>query len=150
MQTVKDLIDPSKKMSKSDESGRGVIFLGDDPAQTAKKIMSATTDNLARIHFDRQQQPGISNLLEILALIRGAKINDVVAQFEGQTAYGDFKAIVAQEMQQFLSDFQERLRSIDDQQINAILEKSEQSLRPVADATLLKIQQAVGLRPKGE
>jgi len=68
---IKDLVDPTKKMSKSDESTRGVIFLGDDPKAAAKKIMGATTDDKAEIHFDRDNQPGISNLLEIpLSLAR--------------------------------------------------------------------------------
>jgi tryptophanyl-tRNA synthetase len=66
---IKDLIDPTKKMSKSDDSGRGVIFLNDEPDVAAKKIMGATTDNLAKIDFNREKQPGISNLLEILSLL---------------------------------------------------------------------------------
>lgn len=65
---IKDLVDPTKKMSKSDESGRGIIFLGDDPDDAAKKIMSATTDSFGNIHFDFEKQPGVSNLLQIQAL----------------------------------------------------------------------------------
>ena len=83
---IKDLADPSKKMSKSDETGKGVIFLNDDPAVAAKKVMSATTDDLAEIHFDRQNQPGISNLLEILSLLRRTPLQVVIDDFEGQTA----------------------------------------------------------------
>ncbi len=145
---IKDLIDPTKKMSKSDESGRGVIFLGDEPAVAAKKIMSATTDDKAEVNFDRQNQPGISNLLEILALVRGASLEDVINEFKGQTRYGDFKAIVASEVEKFLTGFQERLSQVDMGTIISKLEQSERELTPIANATLLRAQQAVGLRPK--
>lgn len=145
---IKDLINPTKKMSKSDESGRGVIFLGDDPAAAYKKVMGATTDDLAEIHFNKQTQPGISNLLEILALVRGNSLTDTIAEFEGQARYGDFKKIVATEIQQFLSDFQQRLSSVKNDEVVAKLQQSERDLTPTANATLLRAQQAVGLRPK--
>ena len=145
---IKDLVDPTKKMSKSDESGRGVIFLGDDPAVAAKKIMSATTDDKAEIHFDKANQPGISNLLEILALLRGQDLTETVAEFEGQTRYGDFKQVVAAEVEQFLTTFQRRLAAVDDTAIIAKLEQSERDLTQTANATLLRAQQAVGLRQK--
>ena len=56
---IKDLQTSTKKMSKSDESGKGVIFLGDDPELAAKKVMSATTDSVGVINYDIDQQPGI-------------------------------------------------------------------------------------------
>lgn len=145
---IKDLQDPTKKMSKSDDSGRGVIFLGDDPKVAAKKIMSATTDDKAEIHFDKINQPGISNLIEILALLRGVPLPQVIAEFEGQTRYGDFKKVVAGEMEQFLTEFQTKLEHTNDYLIQAKLEKSEEEMRRIANATLLRAQQAVGLRPK--
>jgi len=145
---IKDLVDPTKKMSKSDESGRGVIFLGDDPAVAAKKVMSATTDDKAEIHFDKVNQPGISNLLEILSLLRAQPLTETVAEFEGQTRYGDFKQVVANEVEQFLTNFQQRLAAVDDAVITAKLESSERAVADVANATLLRAQQAVGLRPR--
>ena len=145
---IKDLIDPTKKMSKSDESGRGVIYLGDDPALAAKKVMSATTDDKAEIRFDKVSQPGISNLLEILSLLRSQELSVTITEFEGQTRYGDFKQVVANEVRQFLTDFQQKLAQIDDTAIIAKLEQSERELAPVANATLLRAQQAVGLRPR--
>lgn len=146
---IKDLIDPTKKMSKSDDSGRGVIFLGDEPAAAAKKVMGATTDDLASVHYDPQNQPGISNLLQILALLRGKSVDDVASEFEGQSSYGDFKAVVAGEVEKFLTDFQQKLATVDDNAVIAKLEQSERDLTPVANATLLRAQQAVGLRTKG-
>lgn len=145
---IKDLQEPNKKMSKSDESGKGVIFLGDNPREAAQKVMSATTDSIGEIHFDRASQPGISNLLEILALLRGQNREDVVREFEGQTRYGDFKQIVASEVERFLTDFQARLAAVDDEVVLAKLESSERAMSEIANATLHRVQQAVGLRPK--
>jgi tryptophanyl-tRNA synthetase len=143
---IKDLIDPTKKMSKSDESGRGVIFLSDSPEEAAKKVMGATTDDKAEIHFDRENQPGISNLLEILALLRGSDLDSVVAEFEGQTRYGDFKAVVSDEVKTFLTNFQQKLQDIDEAAVTAKLEQSESDMNQVANETLLRAQKAVGLR----
>lgn len=146
---IMDLVTPTKKMSKSDESGRGVIFLGDDPELAGKKIMSATTDNIGIIHFNRETQPGISNLLEILALLRGQSLDVVIAEFEGQTSYGDFKKVVANEVVSFLQRFQAALANVDEAQILAKLQQSEYAMNTIANETLLRVQQAVGLRPKG-
>ena len=146
---IKDLQNPTKKMSKSDESGKGVIFLGDNPETAAKKVMSATTDDKAEIHFDRANQPGISNLLEILALLRSVPLATVVAEFEGQARYGDFKKIVADEVQRFLTDFQKRLEDVNEYVLEAKLVASEAAMDKIAKATLLRTQQAIGLRPKG-
>ncbi len=143
---IKDLQDPTKKMSKSDESGKGVIYLGDDPDVAAKKVMSATTDDKAYIRFDRDNQPGISNLLEILALLRGQSIDTILSEFEGQTQYGAFKTVVATEVRTFLSNFQERLGAVDINALHVKLTESEQAMNEQANATLLKVQQAVGLR----
>lgn len=143
---IKDLIDPTKKMSKSDDTGRGVIFLNDDPAVAHKKIMSATTDDNATVVYAPAAQPGISNLIQILALLRGDMVQNIANEFQGETRYGDFKKIVADEMAAFLTDFQTRLAAVDDGAILAKLEQSEHVAREVAKATLLRVQKAVGLR----
>lgn len=144
---IKDLLDPSKKMSKSDDTGKGVIFLSDEPEVAAKKIMSATTDNLGAVHYDKTNQPGISNLLDILALLRAQPVQQVAAEFDGMERYGDFKKIVADEMATFLHDFQNRLASVDMAAIEAKLIESEQAMTQVANTTLARVQKAVGLRP---
>lgn len=143
---IKDLVDPSKKMSKSDETGKGVIFLGDNPDVARKKIMSATTDDIASINYDKVNQPGISNLIDILALLRGSTPQQVEAEFKGNERYGDFKKVVATEMSVFLTDFQTRLAAVDDAAVLAKLEASEQAMNTVANQTLLRVQKAVGLR----
>ncbi len=143
---IKDLADPAKKMSKSDESGKGVIFLGDDPELSAKKIMSATTDDLASINYDPQNQPGISNLIEILALISNKTKEEVAGEWQGKTSYGDFKQAVADALKAFLVDFQAKLAQVSDEAISAKLATSEAVANSVANETLLRAQKAVGLR----
>jgi len=146
---IKDLVDPTKKMSKSDETGRGVIFLTDTPEEAAKKIRSATTDSFNEIRYDMKERPGVSNLLQILALFTGRDLQDVIAQYEGQTRYGDLKQAVAEAVGNFLRDFQAKLAQVDNQAILAKLEKDEKVMNEQANRTLLRVQQAVGLRPKG-
>lgn len=143
---IKDLLEPSKKMSKSDESGAGVIFLSDSPDEAKKKIMRATTDDKASVNYDKTSQPGISNLLEILALLRGKTVQEVESEFKGQGSYGDFKAVVANEMAKFLEDFQRNLANVDDSAVLAKLEASESAMNIQANETLLRVQKAVGLR----
>lgn len=143
---IMDLMNPTKKMSKSDETGKGVIFLSDSPELAAKKIMSATTDDKANVQFDRENQPGISNLLEILALLRGVSLDDTANEFKGQERYGDFKKVVAEEVKSFLTDFQSKLANVDEQAVLAKLESSEAAMNEQANKTLYKVQQAVGLR----
>lgn len=144
---IRSLSDPTKKMSKSIEDPRGTILLTDTPADAAKKVMSATTDSFGEIQFDFKDRAGISNLLQILALLTNQAQSAVVAEWQGKTSYGDLKKAVAEAVEQFLADFQERFASIDDAGINHKLEQSESVMREVADAQLLKVQQAVGLRP---
>lgn len=145
---IKDLQDPSKKMSKSDISGKGVIYLSDSPEEAARKVMSATTDDKACIRLDRENQPGISNLLEILALLQSRDLADVVTEFEGQALYGDFKSVVAEAVRHFLADFQRKLHDVDEAQVITKLQQSERDLEIVANNTLLRAQKAVGLRPR--
>ena len=148
---IKDLTNPIKKMSKSDDSGKGIIFLGDEPQAAHKKIMSATTDSLGKIQYDRNNQPGISNLLEILTLVRQDAGRDVsleqtISQYTGMERYGDFKRIVADEVAEFLANFQARLAAVDEQAIESKLESSEHDMNLVANETLHHVQTAVGLR----
>jgi tryptophanyl-tRNA synthetase len=145
---IMDLADPTKKMSKSDDTGKGVIFLTDKPEEAHKKVMSATTDDLASVNYNPIEQPGISNLLQILALLRGHPLDDVESAYKGMERYGDFKRMVADEVAQFLTDFQAKLANVDDSAIASAFERSERVANQQANQTLLRVQQAVGLRPK--
>lgn len=143
---IKDLIDPMKKMSKSDELGKGVIFMSDSPEAATKKIMSATTDSYGEIRFDPKGRAGISNLLQLLALLSGRSQQEVNAEWEGRERYGDLKKATAEVVANFLGDFQTKLASVDETAIAAKLETSEAAMRETAGDTLLRAQKAVGLR----
>lgn len=138
---IKDLADPTKKMSKSDESGRGIIFLGDNPEDAAKKIMGATTDSESSVGTpDMQTRPGVTNLFQILNLLN-PNAPDV-----SQMGYKEFKETVANTVKDFLNDFQAKLANVDEQAITRKLEADEKAMAEVAGETLLKVQKAVGLR----
>jgi tryptophanyl-tRNA synthetase len=138
---IRDLQHPEKKMSKSNESEKGVIFLHDTPETARKKIMSAATDSLEKVAYDYEAQPGISNLLDLLALFGGDK-----QEFIGQKQYGPLKNAVADSVSAFLAEFHSKYETVDANQIEALLEQGEQAATGVATTTLERVQRAVGLR----
>jgi tryptophanyl-tRNA synthetase len=145
---IRNLIDPTKKMSKSSPSENSKILLSDDPATAAKKIMGATTDSVGVINFDYDNQPGISSLLQTLALLTNRPQEEVIAEWTGQTSYGDFKKAVASAVEAFLTDFQVKLANVTDEQALNVLEKGESAMNKVAKAKLHQVQTAVGLRQR--
>jgi tryptophanyl-tRNA synthetase len=143
---IRSLTDPEKKMSKSSQNENSKISLSDDPKIAAQKILSATTDSLGLIKFDMFNQPGISNLLQIEALITDQSLQDVISTWTGETRYGDLKQKVATSVQNFLTDFQSRVAAISDQKVIAVLETGESYANTVANAKLYKVQSVLGLR----
>ena len=142
---IKDLVDPTKKMSKSTESDKGVIFLGDDPEEAAQKIMNATTDSFTDgIKLDTNERPGVTNLVQIHDLLKPGEHDEIMSL----GSYKDLKTKVAGTVRDFLIDFHNSLKIVDDETILRKLEADETAMSHVADITLLKVQQAVGLRPK--
>jgi tryptophanyl-tRNA synthetase len=138
---VRDLADPTKKMSKSADSEKGVIFMGDKPDEARKKVLSAATDSVGKINYDYAKQPGISNLLDIYKLLGGE-----AQQYIGQKQYGPFKENVANKISEFLSDFNTKLSQVDENALLNKLQSSEIAMNKQANETLSKVQKAVGLR----
>ena len=143
---IRSLTNPHKKMSKSSDDQKSKINLNDTPEQARKKIMSATTDSLGAINFDWENQPGITNLLQLLAILTDRSQEEVNAEWIGQTQYGPLKKAVAEAVASFLSNFQARLNAITDDDLLKVLERSERAMTIVANETLLRVQKAVGLR----
>jgi tryptophanyl-tRNA synthetase len=143
---IKDLISPDKKMSKSNQSDRGVIFLNDDPNESAKKIMSATTDNLGLIGSDPDKQPGVHNLMQILALLSGSSLDDVLTTWVGRTSYSELKSAVAEKTKTFITSLQETYSTINDQQILDKVARDEVTVNAIANAKIAKVHSAIGLR----
>lgn len=143
---IRDLLNPDKKMSKSTAAAGSKIMLDDDPARAAKKIMSATTDSVGYVRYDMFTQPGVSNLLQIEALITDTPLSDVIAKWTGATSYGDLKRAVADSVAGMLTDFQARLSEISDEEVLSLLTSGEIYANQVANAKLSAAQKAVGLR----
>lgn len=146
---IRSLTDPTKKMSKSSDDLKSKICLNDSPEDARKKIMSATTDSVGVINYDWDTQPGVTNLLQLLSLLTGVAQGEVNSQWVGQTQYGPFKAAVADAVVAFLENFQSSYDSISSGDLLRALEHSEAQMRIIADQTLYRAQQAVGLRPRG-
>ncbi len=143
---IRDLQNPEKKMSKSATSANSKIMLSDTPEQVKKKIMSATTDSVGKIQYDMFNQPGISNLLQIEALVNDMPLQDVIATWSGETHYGDLKQKVADDVAVFLGEFQRKLAAISDQEVLDLLEKGEIYANEIANKKLYQVQKAFHLR----
>lgn len=143
---IRSLRHPENKMSKSIDDPAGTIMLSDNPEEAANKIMGATTDSVGQINFDFDNQPGISNLLQILAVISDRSQDEVNSEWVGTERYGDLKRAVANAVSEFLDGFQSKLADIDETELLTKLEADETQMRGVANDTLHRVQQAVGLR----
>lgn len=139
---IMDLADPTKKMSKSDDSNKGVIFLSDNPESAAAKVLAATTDSESIVGKPDASRPGVHNLLQIYKLLKPDS-PDV-----SQMGYQEFKNEVATAVKDFLINFQSRLSGVNEADITAKLEADEAKMNILANQTLLKVQKAVGLRPR--
>lgn len=143
---IRDLLNPAKKMSKSTAAENSKIMLDDAPERAAKKIMSATTDSLGKVKYDMWSQPGISNLLTILALMTDTPLEEVIKKWEGETRYGELKKAVAEAVRAGLMEFQERMSKVSDDDIYELLGSGEKYANHIAGAKLLEAQKAIGLR----
>jgi tryptophanyl-tRNA synthetase len=101
------------------------------------------------VHFDWENQPGVTSLLQMLSIISGRSQDDVNKEWTGCERYGDLKKAVAETVKSFLVDFQKRFDEIDDAELESKLRENEAKMTETANATLFRVQQAVGLRPKG-
>jgi tryptophanyl-tRNA synthetase len=142
---IMSLDEPEKKMSKSDANDFSRINLLDDPKLIKKKIARATTDSLRSVKFD-EERPGITNLVTIYQLLTGKSQQEIEAEFEGK-GYGDFKAALTDQVIATLEPIQRRYYELinDLPTLEAILKQGADNVRPMAEATLQRIKQVVGL-----
>ena len=144
---IRSLRHPDKKMSKSDQDQGGVIMLSDTPIEVESKLAAATTDNVGVINYDWEQQPGVTNLLTILALLKGQDQDQTNQAWVGQTSYQPLKQATTAAINECLAVIQRKLDTVNDQAIRAHLRASEQHLDQISQAKLRQIQVALGLRP---
>ena len=142
---IKDLKDPTKKMSKSEENPQGVISMFDNPEDIKKKIMKATTDSDNEVRFDEENKPGISNLLNIVAVLTGKEIKDIEKEFEGK-GYGDFKRYVADVTAEHIGKIQERYNElINSKELEEILDEGRKKTRELAKTKFELIKERMGV-----
>ncbi len=142
---IMSLQDPTKKMSKSDPNKKAVVTLLDDLKTIEKKIKSAVTDSEGIVRFDPVNKPGISNLLTIEAALTGTTVESLVDKYEG-AGYGDFKASVANAVTAHLAPIQERYKELlESEELDAILDRGAEKANMLANRTLKKMEDAMGL-----
>jgi tryptophanyl-tRNA synthetase len=144
---IRDLADPTAKMSKTGSAPSGIIELLDDPKINVRKIKSAVTDSGREIIFDEVGKPGVANLLTILAALTGTDVATLVEQFAGR-GYGDLKAAVAEAVTELARPYRERTMQLMEErtELLKILAEGADRAREVASATLADAYAKVGLR----
>lgn len=140
---IMNLVDPTKKMSKSSHTPASYIALLDEPAAAAKKIMRATTDLGSEVKYDKENKPGISNLLTIYSFLSGKTIKQLEKDYLGK-GYGDFKKDLAECVKDFLTAYQQRYNSYSDKQIKDLLKDGAEKLKPLAQKTLNQVKEKIG------
>ena len=148
---IMNLQEPSRKMSKTTDAPQGVIGLFDDPKDIIRKVKRAVTDaddGPDAVRYDPQAKPGVSNLLELLATVEGSQPQEVAARYE---RYGPLKADLGQALVELLQPIQERFGQLADDPgyVAGVLRDGAVRAEKVADATLARAYEAVGLLPRG-
>jgi tryptophanyl-tRNA synthetase len=146
---IMDLQDPIQKMSTTAPGEQGTIYVTDDEATIAKKVRSAVTDSGTDV-VRTPEKPGVSNLIEILAVVRGVEPSAVEADFAGG-GYGGFKQAVAEEVAAFLEPVRGRYDELraDEAALEDVLAAGAERARAIAGATLAEARAAMGVGPRG-
>ena len=142
---IKDLQDPTKKMSKSNPNPKGIIYLLDSEEVLRKKIMSAVTDSEGKIYFNEETKPGISNLLTIYSYFKNITIEESVEKFKDSN-YGTFKKEVADTVVENILKIQEKYNKIiNSKELDEILDNGKNKMNEYAKAKYENIRNKVGL-----
>ncbi|MDE3134565.1 MAG: tryptophan--tRNA ligase [Acidobacteriota bacterium] len=144
---IMDLQHPEKKMSTTGGTAQGLIYVTDEPQAIVKKFKSAVTDSGREIRHARDK-PGIGNLLEILAVVRGASIAELEREFEG-AGYGDFKLAVGEAVAAYLAPVRERYEALraDEDGLERTLALGAEQARAIAAQTMVAVRAAMGVGP---
>ena len=148
---IMSLQEPNKKMSKSDDNPKNFIGLLEDPKKLTKKIKSAVTDSdeQARIYFNTEEKPGVSNLLTLLSLATGRSIDELVPEYEDKM-YGHLKGDVAEAVVSLLEPVQTRFKTLreDRAYLDEVMKKGAEKASARAAVTLEKVYDALGFLPR--
>ncbi len=142
---VYDLQEPTQKMSKS-TTGKGTLWLLDEPKAAAKKIKSAVTDAGTEIRYDPAEKPGVSNLLTIYSVFSGKSVAELETEYAGKQ-YGHLKVDLAEVVAEFLTEFQSKVNVYldDPAQLDAILAEGAAKAQVIAQETVERVYDRVGL-----
>jgi len=142
---IKDLQEPTKKMSKSSENPKGIIYLLDDEAALRKKIMSAVTDSEGKVYYDEENKPGISNLLTIYSYFKNITIKETEEYFKDYN-YGNLKKEVADVIVENLTKIQNKYNEIiNSKELDEILDDGRNKMNEYAKNKYEEIRNKVGL-----
>ena len=143
---VKDLQNPSKKMSKSAESELAKVMLLDQPERILKKFKKAVTDTLGIICYDEMAQPGISNLLNIWCAATGHSREEALERFNHHQ-YGTLKKETAEAVNALLAPIRSRFQALnaDREGLRTVLEQGAQQAQQRANVVLEQVLDALGL-----
>lgn len=142
---IMDLVDPSKKMSKSADNKKGVILLLDDVEVTRKKIMGATTDSETEVKFDETNKAGISNLINIYVSLTGKSVSETEELFKGKN-YGEFKRTVADTVVSKLTEIQTSYNKLlNSDELEKILDEGREFTRKIAKEKFEIMKEKIGL-----
>ena len=142
---IKDLQDPTKKMSKSSENKKGIIYLLDDEATLRKKISQAVTDSEGKVYFDEENKPGISNLLTIYSYFKNISIKETEEYFKDYN-YGNLKKEVADIIVENLTKIQTKYNQIiNSEELDKILDEGKNKMNEYAKAKYEEVRKKVGL-----
>ncbi|MED3823817.1 tryptophan--tRNA ligase [Priestia flexa] len=145
---VMSLQEPTKKMSKSDPNQKAFITILDEPKVIEKKIKSAVTDSEGIVRFDKENKPGISNLMSIYSILGNVSLEEIERMYDGK-GYGDFKADTAKVVVEALAPIQQRYYElIDSEELDQILDAGAEKANFVANKMLRKMRNAMGLGRK--
>lgn len=145
---IMSLQDPTKKMSKSDTNNKSFISMLDEPKTIAKKIRSAVTDSSGVIEYDPEGKPGISNLLVIFSAVTEFSIDELVAKYK-DSGYAEFKSDLADAVVAWIEPIHERYNYyLNSEELHTILDRGADDARKVANKTLQRMKNAVGLGRK--
>jgi tryptophanyl-tRNA synthetase len=144
---IMDLQQPDSKMTTTGGTEQGTVLVLDPPGALRKKVMSAVTDSGSEV-VRAPDKRGISNLVEILAVIRGVAPEEIERQFDG-SGYGDFKQAVAEAIVEYLAPVRERYEELrgDEAELERILEAGAEKARAIAGPTLSEVRDAMGIGP---
>ena len=142
---IKDLQDPTKKMSKSSTNQKGIIYLLDDEETIRKKIMSAVTDSEGKVYYDENLKPGISNLLTIYSYFKNINIKETEEYFKDYN-YGNLKKEVADIVVENLKNIQNKYKEIiNSKELDEILDNGKNKMNEYAKTKYEDIRKKVGL-----